>query len=465
MWLPVVLITAIPVSVALELCGLDQGSFNGSWHEHRISHDSDVNQYCPLTLGKLNGQSMICTKKRHYDVARFMPTVCGVRPAIMSLTTLGKCFPPGSHILFVGDSLVHQQYWAWQCEVERHRGTLPAVTYDVVTSGFLRSDLPCWTECTSKSFASRQAKARPWEDHCKGCGESGMQKLRLPVLEEEWFKNLPNSTRLVVIGTGVWYSAKNMGSDNTSALLFSEMIEAVAPALDTITARGIYVVWLAMPPPPVSSRMNDPSFSWDFYNAKNLVAEVALRTHAPRVHFINAWDALRERRSSPLGPSVTAATKGIHWCNPGRGTVPAWLNQHILHALAMECDVGRVGIEEKHNIPPRSRSPPSKPTFINLSNAVVIPAFVILATGSVLLFLFLRGRISALHSLYSYISAHAQNASVLAALPNGRSVADDMDVSDNKLTPTQYCEMSPHPRSNTQIGANHSATVFRNPTE
>ena len=64
------------------------------------------------------------------------------------------------------------------------------------------------------------------------------------------------------------------------------------------------------------------------------MAASALRSGAPAVSYLNSSAAVAALREVGGGAS---STHGLHWCNPGQGTAPSFIAQHLLHRIAMRC--------------------------------------------------------------------------------------------------------------------------------
>jgi len=298
------------------------------------SSSADVTEYCPATLARLRGDYQshyICEGNRTYEIGLFDATLCDVLPENSSFARLGQCFTDKGVVSFVGDSLTKQQYWAFKCALERHGGLNLTVTY--TDTHQLRSDLPCEPECglnTSVLLVNRGGNSK-----CYACNSSGKKRTRLPVAEEKWFKDLSADTRAVFIGSGSWYTPGQLGARANTTAVYAETLTTVAPALQSLVKRGVAVFWLNIPPRAATG--GRAAYGWSLFEEKNTLASQTLRDLAPEVLFLNTSAATAARRT--FGSS--ASTVGIHWCSPGRGTVPASITQHFLHALAHACPTQR----------------------------------------------------------------------------------------------------------------------------
>jgi hypothetical protein len=329
--------SASDATVALPNLCRPGASFEGAWSKHRPSNETDVSDYCPdgLSTARSSHPDYVCEGRRHYDVAVFRPARCDVLTIDESLAVITAQKPSIRHVHFLGDSLMLQQYLAWHCELSRYAAAAAPATSLLPTSAhsfssFLLGDLRCYPKCArNAAFLSSQRKS---SGHCIACDRKGKPLPLLPLSRVAWLRDLPANTDVLILGTGTWYSEFFLGTRNT-ARLYATMLGIVAPALESLVAtRCICVIWLAIPPPPPAP--GRPEFSWSTFAEKNAAARKAFLQHAPSVIFLDAWQALQQRRMSPLGDAFVSSTHGLHWCNPGRGTIPSWLTQHILHTIA-----------------------------------------------------------------------------------------------------------------------------------
>lgn len=257
---------------------------------------------------------------------------CDTLPVNASSARLASCMP-GGVVAFVGDSLTQQQHYAFECALER-AGAGASLKAWYSDTHHLRSDLPCVPQCATNAtyFAANRGVAGKAEPRCSACDANGAPKQRLPTAQEPWYVDLPNATRVVVVGSGTWYSATMLGEVADTSALYAETLHAVAPALQALVMdRGVRVLWLDIP--PAAATGGKASHGWGEFSQRNELAQLTLAQLAPNVTFLNTSAATAARRV--FGASVT--TIGIHWCSPGRGTVPAFITRSILHTLAQSC--------------------------------------------------------------------------------------------------------------------------------
>jgi hypothetical protein len=319
-----------------QLCAPGESTFDGDWRGPlRNSTADDVQAYCPATLARIRGEYQrhyLCEGKRTYEVARWAGA-CDAMPANASAARVASCLP-GGVVAFVGDSLTQQQYFAFVCALERAGAGAANLTATYTDTHHLRSDLPCVPQCASNAsyYAANRGTGVPAEPRCSACDATGAPRQRLPTAQEPWYVKLPAATRVVVVGSGSWYSATMLGEEANTSALYAETLSTVAPALQALVIdRGVRVLWLDIPPPAASG--GKASHGWSSFSEHNELAARTLAHLAPNVTFLNTSAATAERRV--FGASVT--TIGIHWCSPGRGTVPAFITRGILHALAQSC--------------------------------------------------------------------------------------------------------------------------------
>jgi hypothetical protein len=217
-----------------------------------------------------------------------------------------------------------QQFWAWRCELERAGVNEEALTSTLFTSHFLRADLPCAAQCAiSTSFfqANKGSENLP----CAACTRSGAPRPMLSGEHETWFRSVSNNTRALFIGSGAWYNPGKL--NETPEMQYTRTLRAVTPALKLLTERGVHVFWMDIPPPPGVG--GKASFGWTSFAGMNRKAAVTLQASSPHVKFLNTSKATAERRSF----SESLTSEGIHWCNPGRGTMPTFHTEHFMHVL------------------------------------------------------------------------------------------------------------------------------------
>jgi len=106
------------------------------------------------------------------------------------------------------------------------------------------------------------------------------------------------------------------------ASLYADMLAGVVGALPAL--KGLPVFWLGLPPASGSN----PAFGWHTFPELDKLASAAFA--GTEVIVLNVRQLAAERKR--IDPSISA--DGLHWCNPGKATVPHFLAERLLHLLA-----------------------------------------------------------------------------------------------------------------------------------
>jgi hypothetical protein len=219
-------------------------------------------------------------------------------------------------VTFVGDSITKQLYFATRCEAERAGNFSAQVSFDLLDSRWLWS-VPCPADCAAAGGDARAA----CDD---GCASDGGAAARAN--NEGCVARVPPATRVLVLGTGLWYNPAKGVADGDAA--YAATLQALAPVLRGFLARGVRVLWLDIPP-CVKHCTHEP-YHRDGEAGKNAAAAAALAAHVPGAVFLNTSAATAFRKLHQ--PSATS--DGVHWCSPGRDTVTAFLATQLLHLAA-----------------------------------------------------------------------------------------------------------------------------------
>eukprot|EP00607_Mallomonas_marina_P010926 CAMPEP_0182422820 /NCGR_PEP_ID=MMETSP1167-20130531/8629_1 /TAXON_ID=2988 /ORGANISM="Mallomonas Sp, Strain CCMP3275" /LENGTH=158 /DNA_ID=CAMNT_0024601211 /DNA_START=865 /DNA_END=1341 /DNA_ORIENTATION=+ len=142
--------------------------------------------------------------------------------------------------------------------------------------------------------------------------------------------NIPNNTKLLVIGTGAWYS-KSYWIENSN-VEFELTLRLISPVLQNlILSRNMSIFWQELPPIITAKRPGARVHEWRKYSEKNKLAREIL---APTgVHILRTEELLRERKDRDHDRNITH--DGLHWSDLGKESVPAFLVSVIMHVAAM----------------------------------------------------------------------------------------------------------------------------------
>jgi hypothetical protein len=214
------------------------------------------------------------------------------------MQTAARLISERKHTIFlVGDSLMQQRFFAMNCIFEQFN-----VDVDVRFwwSSFLDHSLSlrlCWL----------------LNDTSYKCTQNN-----LPGVEQA-VKNA--SSYSVIINTGSWHN--KLKSDDQRLYEFS-LNGSVASLLRKLqnSERCVGVYWIDNAPTG-----NAHKYGWSAFASKDHFA----KAHLPEgVVFLNSSQATRPRKDADPATSVD----GLHWCNPGKSSIPVFIAERILHLLA-----------------------------------------------------------------------------------------------------------------------------------
>jgi hypothetical protein len=337
LWLLLLLLAgAAPrAGAAAPLPPCDEASaFNGSWTFHE-EHNSSTRAYssCPKTRSYVAQHAFLYEHIKKYSCtnavfrsARYDPTSCRLIKLVQSIEVLSR---RNAFITLVGDSLMAQLYVALLCTAEQHY--LPAGRIALVSDLYLRPDVPCSDQCISNQTFLREAGDGLIGNPCAACKYGK----RVPfdgtfsgATEGSWPSQIPRQTTVLVLGSGAWYHNK---LDNPDAL-YVEMLAGIGPYLGHLTAKGVAVYWHDLPPMHMYEKTEPDRFKyygWNVWHKFNENARAILSPHGVKMLATSA--ATRARKVGDPGVS----SDYIHWCSPGRYTVPQFVAAVLLRLLAV----------------------------------------------------------------------------------------------------------------------------------
>ena len=313
----------------LPACSKAADAFAGVWE---FSGETDIHsaQYCPksweagLTWStKQYGCAGSVPGLLHqfaYPIAEFIPTECTIHPASDTLPiVIGQCFARRQpEILWVGDSLTNQLLTAFRCELER-AGV--GIVTPFVQDFWLTTRLPCSWKCENTSFLHENRASQAME--CYAChNDTGLPNSHYSELVG-WRRRLTNKTCALVIGAGAWYTPAKLGE---RADVSVEWARTLAELTNVLSELKIPVFWLGLPP----CQGGRAEHHWNELWRLDLAAKNTFS--GTNVQFLDTSLFSRSRKEA----NSTISADGLHWCNPGRSTIPKLMIDRLLHLLQVQ---------------------------------------------------------------------------------------------------------------------------------
>lgn len=304
----------------------DAVRFGGDW---RMSSRLGYTTY--KDCGDLVDEGRHYSKCKNYSTAIFVPNRCHLMHFDKSLAVLNRVLGNYS-IVFMGDSLGRQQFEAATCDTVNE----VSQKFSFITSHFIRQDLPCKSECQNVTYQRIQMEKE--NNFCKQCN---VLPIGVPIAEaqqrlmEIFFKEqFPPNMRVLIINSGAWY---NYHKGLIGLPEYEEMLHLLAPIVGNMVQNGRLVAWM---PAPISNDDKDMAnfYGWSDFDKYNKLAKFLL---APLgVLFVdNMEDILHVRKLED--PRISS--DALHWCNPGIGTIPSFINQVYFHFMAL-------AVQGKHSV-------------------------------------------------------------------------------------------------------------------
>jgi hypothetical protein len=303
--------------------------FVGNWSYHEIitiNQQTNPFQFCPNALKMISHdlilkdhpQKWACWNSSYYD-ATFHPAYCqwmGLHDVFLKLK--------GKRIAFVGDSLSGQLFIAALCGLESSGFDFDHTEFKYYASAMLRPDLPCDPECLKNpKYVDPSGFILP----CLACPDGIFWPFNgsFASYPHYWISKITPNTSAIVIGTGAWYNVWKKLTDPMAS--FRETVDKLAPIFyDFIHHRGIQVFWIDLPPISDFEWEISKLFGWHLYVEYMVYAKQRLEREGVILVESNLAAAPRKLRDNNI-------TNHIHWCNPGRSTLPLFIDHAIFQLL------------------------------------------------------------------------------------------------------------------------------------
>mmetsp|Transcript_2182 Transcript_2182/g.3429 ORF Transcript_2182/g.3429 Transcript_2182/m.3429 type:complete len:363 (+) Transcript_2182:94-1182(+) len=347
------------LSKFLPLCSYSDVIRNGSWeinYGRQLPYLYDPwQQECPKLLSTIQNHTYYMDQrgkysclKSQYSAAHYLSlNGCNILPLKVSLEFLNtnhnyqlsipvpiqvphvNGMNNQKAVVYVGDSLIAQMYLSMQCWMETSLShTYMSRYFHLVHDLFLRNDLPCDSRCEhNATFRNQHVFLHP----CWSCRDGIRHSFRDFYADTySWYNRLPNeNVSTLIIGAGSWYNAFKGLINSTKT--YEEMLHKMGNVFQRLRReRGTEVFWVGLPPVSLNGNLSSSlfSFEWKFFRDKNVMAKRILEPMG--VHYIDTMGLTSERKR--VDPAVSA--DAVHWCSPGKHSIPTFLNEIIYHILA-----------------------------------------------------------------------------------------------------------------------------------
>ena len=322
------------------ICGDASSLYNGTWKFGDKIEVTENKPYstCPQTLYTVqqnwairdHPQKWSCMNKT-YIAAEFQSSSCHTLSLKDSFRHIGK-----THITFLGDSLIGQLYIASMCAAEKEGISSDHLEFHYLHETLLRSDLPCAPRCiTDAAYRNQSLLIHP----CFACFDGIKRHFEADFynLSKFWPLKVLHNTSALILGAGAWYNAYRSLINASS--VYNDTLQKIGPFLGKLKKeRGINVFWLDLPPMANQSLIH-PDFGWQQFLQYNQAARFFLEPFG--VIYLDTSSATRIRKYKD--PNITDSSF-LHWCNPGRDTVPLFQARSIFHILAVDA------LQKKNNL-------------------------------------------------------------------------------------------------------------------
>lgn len=324
------------------LCNIDN-IFDGEWvyHTNELPYmNGNSYQHCPNTKQYVSQDIILhdhidkyqCDNLTHYTHASYLPKDCHLLSLKVSLNYYLHHITNhknNSKIVFMGDSLMAQVYIALICFAESNHITNAKDNINHIHELFLRDDIPCVDECTVNATFRETGKETIFAHPCWSCRD-GIRKTfnTFEDYPNSWPNKITNETGYMIMNSGTWYNIfKGIVNANET---YKQTLAKLAPYLIELKQKKLLhgVYWFDLPP-IMTFGYEELKYDLQSYAWKNEIAERYLHKS---LTYLNTSSIIKPRKSKEW----TIASDLIHWCNPGRSSIPVFINQILLHLIIQE---------------------------------------------------------------------------------------------------------------------------------
>lgn len=300
------LVKSNKIAVTFEKCD-ENNILNGHW-EYSLKESTNFSR-CPEFNKEVNETHLFYKQKEayrcsEYNSAFYFPDECSMNSQVHSMMILSEILKDKT-ITFVGDSLTAQLAIAARCDMEFWRISLKM---HFIFSSYLRPDIPCVESClTNQTFLKTATMKGSFPTPCNGCPDGVKRTSMLSNATKSfwWMNEVPHNTKLLVLNTGAWYNSHH-GIDH-SAIEYAKTLSILKPILSEYVSKGVYVIWIDLPPlfDAFTDKWN--KYEWDQYHAKNQAARLEMRDIGIVFLEISKSTGPRKTRDASISPDH------LHW--------------------------------------------------------------------------------------------------------------------------------------------------------
>ena len=226
----ILLVTCL-LAVVTKTCSRDDcdssNAADGGWHVSPTKRENGITLFCPNTFLEIDSTyqgSYICTgRSGAFKQASFEQDSCTIMKTEDSFDILKK-----HTVIFVGDSIMMQRWYALKCIIEGRKDTANVqLDTKFFYSRFLRRSMAC-------KHKSSQAG-----DDCNN------DWLAIVSSEISDSKSQRDSDISLVVNIGSWFDGMSKIAHHKD---YAEIVEEYAAILGGFVKKGITVVWIDLPP-------------------------------------------------------------------------------------------------------------------------------------------------------------------------------------------------------------------------
>jgi hypothetical protein len=212
-------------------------------------------------------------------------------------------------VLFIGDSISQQNYFALLCDMEHEK-----VYGDLLNNywiGYVHSlNVSFSFSLLNTTIDFHFSKFILTEASLKNMSGRYEYDFNLQIL----FKY-----QSIIIGSGSWYNGRNAVMNSTHA--YTYMLRSLKASISSLNLSGLRLYWFDIPP-AICEKDCRADYEWGGFDAKNHLARTYLQ---PEFIFMNTSFLIMNNSLS----KAEYKHDGLHWCAPGPSSVPSLLARLI----------------------------------------------------------------------------------------------------------------------------------------
>ena len=241
--------------------------FNGEWRTNGSrGRNSSAYHQCPKTHRYVSSEQTLIHQLKKYSCHEHPPAQAEFRRSCKLFA-----FPKSSALLkdsnefvmLIGDSLMAQLYISLLCLSEQYG--FPVTRLKFSSELFMRPDIPCKDQCLTNATFLREAGTGILYNPCAACKNGVRTSFNESFFRsgKGWPSQISPRTTTLLLGSGAWHH---------DPVVYEEMLCGIRNFLSTLTAKGVKVYWLDLPPMDMYATTEPDKyeyFGWNKFNSYN----------------------------------------------------------------------------------------------------------------------------------------------------------------------------------------------------